>query len=254
MRADTGEAAPGRSSESTVAIGLLFPDALGTYGDSGNAVVLRQRLRWRGIPARIVPVSIRDAIPTTCDLYVLGGGEDASQRLAADRLRGVGPRFRGHGVPAPVLAVCAGMQVLGESFTGADGQTCPGLGLIDITTVSLRRRAVGEIAVHSTLPLFSQPLRGFENHLGATTIGSRARPLGRVIAGVGNGNGADGAIEDRVIGTYLHGPVLARNPALADLLLEWALGHPLAALPDAPCSTRTRRKRGQRETTDHVLP
>jgi lipid II isoglutaminyl synthase (glutamine-hydrolysing) len=219
-------------SASTVGIALVYPDLLGTYGDSGNAVILAQRLRWRGQPAEIVPVLAGDQVPDSCQLYVVGGGEDLPQALAARELRARRALHRAVDAGAAVLAVCAGLQILGTSFVGPDGVETAGCELLDCRSVQgSGRRAVGELVVEpeGSLP----PLTGYENHAGVTTLGPATRPAGRVVVGVGNGGGTrrDGAVTGRVFGTYLHGPVLARNPALADLLLEWVAG-PLAPLED----------------------
>jgi CobQ-like glutamine amidotransferase family enzyme len=227
-------------TESSVGIALVFPELLGTYGDAGNAVVLRQRLRWRGVDARIVRVGIEDALPADCDVYVFGGGEDAPQTLATARLAEQGlERAVGHG--AAVFAVCAGLQVLSRSYTGADGSKQPGLGLIDSTTTPKGQRQIGELVVEPTA--FDLPmLTGFENHGGVTELGPGVQPLGRVISGFGNGvNGVEGAVDGKVVGTYLHGPALARNPALADLMLSWIVG-PLEPLDDEIVD-RLRRER-----------
>jgi CobQ-like glutamine amidotransferase family enzyme len=131
-----------------------------------------------------------------------------------------------------VLAVCAGFQIVGQSFPGAEGDLHEGVALLPVTTAKVDApRAVGEVAAGLALPV----LTGFENHGGRTTLAEGVAPLGRVTAGVGNGDGqgVEGAVHGRVVGTYLHGPVLARNPALADLLLSWALGvDELAPLDD----------------------
>ncbi len=128
---------------------------------------------------------------------------------------------------AVVLAVCAGFQVVGRSFPGADAEPHEGVGLLEIETVKgVGPRAVGEVLADPVGVASLPVLTGFENHGGRTTLGPGVCPLGRVTAGVGNGDGegVDGAVHGRVVGTYLHGPVLARNPALADVLLSWATG------------------------------
>ena len=232
---------------SAVRLAVVYPELLGTYGDGGNALVLAQRLRWRGIRAEVVPVS--DDVPDSADLYLLGGGEDAAQVLATSRLRrSVGLR-RAVQRGTPILAVCAGLQVLGERFVGTDGPESSGLGLLDVTTKRLPTRAVGEIVAAPDFPLLHEPLTGFENHRGSTHLGPEAAPLGRVRTGVGNGAGdaSEGAIQGRVVGTYLHGPVLARNPELADLLLGWAIGEALPPLP-VPELTELRRRLLQRSS------
>ena len=209
--------------ESAVRIALVFPELLGTYGDGGNAVVLAQRLRWRGLPAEILRVGIDDVLPHGCDIYVLGGGEDAPQMLATARLAEM-ELARAVELGATVFAVCAGLQVLGRSFTGSDGVQQSGLGILDCTTRPKGERQIGELVVEPTafdLPL----LTGFENHGGITELGPEAVALGRVKVGYGNGAGeVEGVVSGRVVGTYLHGPALARNPGLADLLLSWVTG------------------------------
>lgn len=214
-----------------VRIGLLYPAVLGTYGDGGNAVVLQQRLKWRGVPAEIVKIDIDDAVPEQLDLYVLGGGEDSAQTLAVSRLSdGSLRRAVDHG--AVVFAVCAGFQILGQSFLEGTGAVHPGLGLIDCTTDRLPgERAVGELLTEASLDGIGT-LTGYENHGGRTVLGPAAKPLARVGYGVGNGESAvDGAVQGNVIATYLHGPALARNPALADHLLSRVVG-PLEPIDD----------------------
>jgi len=217
-----------------VAIALLYPELLGTYGDGGNAAVLAQRLRWRDIPAKVVDVHAGEAIPGGCQIYVMGGGEDAPQVLAAHELRSGSALGDAVDGGAAVLAVCAGLQVLGRRFTGEDGKAHEGLGLLDCETHrDDGARRVGEVVVTPEPYLDLPDLTGYENHGGVTNLGPSARPLGRVMVGHGNagGDGSEGIVNGRVVGTYLHGPVLARNPALADHLLASVLG-PLAPLED----------------------
>jgi CobQ-like glutamine amidotransferase family enzyme len=215
-----------------VRIALIFPAVLGTYGDGGNAVVLTQRLRWRGIAAETIAVEIDQPLPEQADVYVLGGGEDSAQTLAVSRLAAGGLR-RAADRGAPVFAVCAGFQILGETFLDGQGDVHAGLGLLDCRTDRLPGpRAVGELLVDAADPGIGL-LTGYENHGGRTVLGSAATPLGSVSAGVGNGEGAaDGARQGSVVATYLHGPALARNPALADHLLQRVAGD-LAPLDDA---------------------
>jgi lipid II isoglutaminyl synthase (glutamine-hydrolysing) len=220
--------------DSQVGIALLFPELLGTYGDGGNALILAKRLEWRGIPAHLVTVEAGEAVPETCELYLLGGGEDGPQTEAARELNDQRTLHRAAARGAAVFAVCAGMQILGESFVGQGGAPASGLGLLDCVTVRTDEpRAVGELAVDASATV--SRLTGFENHGGRTRLGPDARPLGPVAAGVGNGDGTEGVLArdpsgPKVLGTYLHGPALARNPALADLLIGWALGQDPATL------------------------
>ncbi len=221
-------------------VAVLFPELLGTYGDGGNVTVLRQRLLWRGIAPEFVTVSLADAIPSGCDLYVLGGGEDDAQAHALSALHRSPGLTDAVGGGATVLAVCAGLQMLGNTITGRDGTVQDGLGLLDADTSHRATRAVGDVVATASPELGLGRLVGFENHAGGTRLGPGARPLATVRTGVGNG-GPDagrgtpqdeGAVQGRIVATYLHGPVLARNPAFADLVLSWVLGRPLESLPD----------------------
>ena len=214
-----------------VAIVLLFPELLGTYGDRGNAIVLAQRLRWRGQPAEIVTVELSSPVPSSGDIYLLGGGEDGPQSLAAAELAKGGVLEKAVDRGAVVLAVCAGLQILGREWAGADGQPLPGLGLLDCVTVPGSKRAIGELLAVPPVESEIDVLTGYENHGGRTRLGPGAVPLARVEYGVGNGDGTEGVVSGSVMGTYLHGPALARNPSLADHLLGLLVG-PLDALPD----------------------
>ncbi len=216
--------------ESAVRLAILAPELLGTYGDWGNAVVLAKRLAWRGIPVETIAVTGGAVPPADADLYVLGGGEDGPQTLALEEIRA----WRGLDAAvdrgAVVFGVCAGLQLLGEVFPGRDGAPVGGLGVLDLRTVRGTERAIGEVVAQVDPDLGGGRLTGFENHLGVTHVGPDATPLASVVAGGGNGAaGVEGAHRGRVVGTYLHGPVLARNPALADLLLGWVVG-PLSPL------------------------
>ena len=223
-------------------IGLVLPDVLGTYGDDGNALVLQERARLRGIDVHIERFLLNDDIPATCDIYTLGGGEDSAQLIAAARLN-ASPGLQAAAADGrPVFAVCAGLQVLGHTFR-AHGEEVEGVGLLDITTSPLDTRATGELLSEPTqagiTAELTEPLTGFENHMGATVLGPEAQALGVVTRGVGNGVGVagstdeelvDGVVQGSVIATYMHGPALARNPQLADLLIARALDVPLAEL------------------------
>ncbi len=214
---------------------VVYPELLGTYGDGGNGVVLAKRASWRGIDTTLIEATADQRLPEG-DLYCLGGGEDAPQTEAAEILASDGMLGRSVANGAVVLAVCAGYQIIGRTFTDAHGVAHPGLGLLDVETKrGAGRRAVGELVAEPIGAGLDIPtLSGFENHAGLSVVGHGAQPLGRVRVGVGNGDGTEGAWSGRVVGTYCHGPVLARNPALADLLLGWALGvdTPLAPLGD----------------------
>jgi CobQ-like glutamine amidotransferase family enzyme len=213
-------------AESAVRIGLVLPDVMGTYGDGGNAVVLRQRLRLRGIDAEIVEITLADPVPDSLDLYTLGGAEDYAQRLATKHLIQHPGLQRAAERGAPVLAICAAIQVLGHWYETSSGERVDGVGMLDVTTSPQPKRTIGEVVSQPLLPGLTQRLTGFENHRGGTVLGSSAQPLASVVSGAGNraGDGFDGAVQGSVVATYLHGPCLARNPELADLLLSRVVG------------------------------
>jgi lipid II isoglutaminyl synthase (glutamine-hydrolysing) len=212
--------------ESTIRIGLVLPDVMGTYGDGGNAVVLRQRLRLRGIDAEIAEITLADPVPDSLDLYTLGGAEDYAQRLATKHLIQHPGLQRAAERGAPVLAICAAIQVLGHWYETSSGERVDGVGMLDVTTSPQPGRTIGEVVSRPLLPGLTQRLTGFENHRGGTVLGSAAQPLASVVSGAGNraGDGFDGAVQGSVVATYLHGPCLARNPELADLLLSRVVG------------------------------
>ncbi|MGH9131343.1 MAG: type 1 glutamine amidotransferase [Acidimicrobiales bacterium] len=223
--------------DSAVTIVDVHPDLLGTYGDGGNAVVLARRLRWRGHEASVHRAYSSKAVPAGAEIYCLGGGEDGPQSTSVAALAEQGCLGRAVADGAVVLAVCAGFQIVGESFATSTGGVRPGLGLIGARSIrGTGPRAVGELVVApppGTSLASVGLLSGYENHGGVTELDSDVTGLGAVLTGVGNGADSriDGAVVGRVVGTYLHGPVLARNPALADHLLEWVVG-PLGALDD----------------------
>jgi CobQ-like glutamine amidotransferase family enzyme len=215
---------------STLRLVWVYPDLLSTYGDRGNLLILQRRARLRGIETEQVLVNADRPVPRQGDIYLLGGGEDLPQILAARRLRSDGGLRAAAERGAVIFAVCAGYQLIGTEFGGEEGQPVAGLGIVDIRSGRGDRRGVGEILAEVDPDLGLPRLTGFENHQGVTQRGPGVAPLAKVLTGVGNGDGTEGAWAGRVVGTYLHGPVLVRNPALADLLLSWVAGrlHPLS--------------------------
>lgn len=231
-------------SESTLRIGLVLPDVMGTYGDGGNALILRQRARMRGIDAEIVPITLDDEVPDSLDVYTLGGAEDNAQRLATRHLSRYPGMQRAAEAGRPVLAICAAIQVLGHWYETSSGERVSGISLFDVVTTPRTDRAIGELLTEPVVDGLTQPLSGFENHRGGTALGAAATPLARVRSGVGNGDAepVEGVVQGSVIGTYMHGPLLARNPELADYLLAKATGTELAPL-ELPQVDRLRRER-----------
>lgn len=219
-------------------IGHLYPDLLNLYGDRGNVQCMKKRLEWRGIEAEVVPTLIGEQVDLEqLDLILLGGGSDREQELVCRYLHEIRREFQDFvedgGV---VLAVCGGYQLLGNYYQTA-GKSIEGLGILDIYTEWEQKRLVQNIILDS--PLFSDLVVGFENHGGRTYIGDHT-PFGRVLYGYGNTekSGYEGVVYKNIIATYLHGPLLPKNPAVCDYLLERALQRKygeatrLAALPD----------------------
>ena len=204
-------------------IGHFYPELLNLYGDRGNVICMEQRLKWRGIEVEVVEFDLHDEIDfSKLDIVLLGGGSDREQLLVCDRLRAIGEAFGDYveqgGV---VLAICGGYQLLGNSYKMGE-ETIQGLGILDITTERGETRLIGNVVLQS--PQFPLPIVGFENHGGRTFTGDY-KPLGKVICGSGN-NGQDkteGVLYKNVVGTYLHGPLLPKNPHLCDHLLQTAL-------------------------------
>lgn len=227
------------SGESTLTIGVLLPEVLGTYGDTGNALILRERARARGHEARIVSIDLDTPIPEGLDLYTMGGGEDTAQALAAEKFDREPGLRRALAAGRPLLAICASLQVLGHWYRDARNQRVAGLGVLDVTTDPQGHRTIGELVSEPLIDGLTDTLTGFENHGGGTVLGPDAAPLGRVLVGTGNGTpegqtppevAGDGVVQGSIIATYMHGPALARNPQLADLLLARATGWDLAPL------------------------
>jgi lipid II isoglutaminyl synthase (glutamine-hydrolysing) len=212
-------------------IGHLYPDAMNIYGDIGNVRTLVQRARWRGIDVEVVPIQEGPADVEAADILFMGGGQDRDQsRIFRDFTQ-----HKRHGLAAAVgagtaiLAVCGGYQLLGHAYVDADGQELEGLGLLDLRSSAGHDRWIGNVVVEPdpALRLNPQSLVGFENHGGRTHLGPGLRPLGRVVVGGGNNgeDGGEGVLAGRVVGTYLHGSLLPKNPALADWLLAAGLAH-----------------------------
>jgi hypothetical protein len=221
----------------TIRVAHLYPEYLNIYADRGNIAVLSSRARWRGIELEVEPISLGDELqPGEHDLLYIGGGQDREQALIAPDLaeRG-GAIAEAVADGAAVLAVCGGYQLLGRFYRGRDGEELPGAGLFPLETVAGERRMIGDCLLKCELePGLRQTLAGFENHAGMTRLDEGAEPLGRVVAGFGNDgeSGFEGARVASAVGTYLHGPLLPRNPWIADWLLARALEHRLGEAPD----------------------
>jgi CobQ-like glutamine amidotransferase family enzyme len=208
-----------------IRVGHLYPDYLNIYADRGNIAVFARRAAWRGHELDVDALGMDDAIvPGTHDLYYVGGGQDREQFLVAEDLAAKAePLIAAVHEGAALLAVCGGYQLLGRGYRGFHGEEMPGVGLLPLETVAGETRMIGDVLLETELG----PIAGFENHAGRTRLDAGARPLGRVVSGFGNDgeSGYEGCRLERAIGTYLHGPLLPRNPRLADWLLEQALAH-----------------------------
>ena len=219
-----------------IRIGHLYPDYLNIYADRGNIAVLERRASWRGIELLVEAIGVGDVVKAgRHDLYYVGGGQDREQALVAPDLAEKGKALSAAVAGgAAVLAVCGGYQLLGAFYRDLSGAEQPGAGLLPLYTVAGEVRMIGDCLIECGLePGVRRTLAGFENHAGRTYLEEGAEPLGRVIAGFGNDgeSGLEGCRVGRVVGTYLHGPLLPRNPWLADWLLAQALGHAGGADP-----------------------
>jgi lipid II isoglutaminyl synthase (glutamine-hydrolysing) len=213
-----------------IVAGHLYPEYLNIYADRGNIAVLARRAAWRGHELEVRALSAADPIePGAHDLLYIGGGQDREQALVAhDLARKADQVLAAAAAGAAVLAVCGGYQLLGRFYRVVDGNELPGVGLFPLHTVAGERRLIGDVLLECELePGERRTLAGFENHAGRTYLDEGAEPLGRVVAGFGNDgrSGFEGCRVGRAVGTYLHGPLLPRNPWLADWLLAQAIAH-----------------------------
>lgn len=217
----------------------LYPGQMNIYADRGNIAVLARRLEWRGMRLEVTEAGLGERIePRAHDLYYLGGGQDRDQRVVAEDLVATKGEALREAVAggAAALCVCGGFQLAGHGYTGTDGTRMPGVGILDLDTVAGPTRLIGNLVIEAELDGERRRVVGFENHAGRTRLGPGCRPLGRVVRGHGNNgeDGAEGGVAGRVIGTYLHGPLLPKNPWLADRIIAWALAHRLGEPPELP--------------------
>ena len=213
-----------------IRVGHLYPEYLNIYADRGNIAVLSRRAAWRGHELEVEAIGMGDAVvPGAHDLLYVGGGQDREQALVALDITGKGEALReAVAAGAVVLAVCGGYQLLGDFYRDRSGAELPGAGVLPLHTVAGDTRMIGDVLLECELePGDRRTIAGFENHAGRTILEDGADPLGRVVAGFGNDgeSGFEGCRAGRVVGTYLHGPLLPRNPWLADWLLAQAVAH-----------------------------
>lgn len=205
-------------------IAHLYAHFLNIYGDRGNILSLTRRAQWRGISVEVEPVGLGQAIdPERYDLYFIGGGQDKQQKtIAEDLLRHAKALRTAVADGAVILSICGGYQLLGHYYRPQEGEELKGISLIDAHTIAGNRRMIGNVVVRRP---DGSTLVGFENHSGKTLLGTDAKPLGVIVSGNGNNgdDGFEGAVVNGVYGTYLHGSLLPKNPALADELISTAL-------------------------------
>jgi CobQ-like glutamine amidotransferase family enzyme len=223
------------SAADRILVGHLYPSYLNIYADRGNIAVLAARSAWRGVELEVRTIAPGELMPADVDLFYVGGGQDREQALIAPDLASRGPALtEAVAGGAAVLAVCGGYQLLGRFYRDRSGNELPGAGVLPLHTVAGERRMIGDVLLECELePGVKRTLAGFENHAGRTILDDGAEPLGRVLAGFGNDgeSGYEGCRAGRAIGTYLHGPLLPRNPWLADWLLAQALAHRTGEAP-----------------------
>jgi lipid II isoglutaminyl synthase (glutamine-hydrolysing) len=217
-------------------IAYLYPDHLNIYGDRGNILTLYQRCQWRGIETHIRPVTMGESVdPDWADFYFAGGGQDAQQIQVCDDLHRVKADSLKQAVAngAVFLTICGGYQLLGHYYKPHDGDELRGLSLIDAYTVAGHTRFIGNVSIERP---DGDKVVGFENHSGRTYLGEGIQPLGKVLKGYGNNgeDGLEGAVFGNLYGTYLHGSLLPKNPALADELITKALSRRYGAVSLEP--------------------
>jgi len=219
-----------------IRVGHLYPDYLNIYADRGNIAVLERRAAWRGHDLHVRAIGVGDGIRAgEHDLLYVGGGQDREQALVAPDFAAKADGLRAAiDSGAAVLAVCGGYQLLGRFYRDRHGAELPGAGVLPLQTLAGETRMIGDVLLECELePGWTQTLAGFENHAGRTVLDTGAEPLGRVVAGFGNDgqSGFEGCRVGRVVGTYLHGPLLPRNPWFADWVLAQALAHATGGEP-----------------------
>ena len=244
-------------AENPLRIVHLFPDLLNLYGDGGNVRVLAQRCTWRGIPVEVQAVHYgEEADLDNADIVMLGGGPDREQKLASEVLFAMKEDLRTYiETDGALLAICGGYQILGSRWLMGDEEV-EGLSIINAETLRAGTgfdRLIDNIVLSS--PLAKLPVVGYENHAGRTKLGLGVKPFGKVVSQVGHGNddvsGADGVLYRNCIGTYLHGPLLGKNPEIADHLISVALQRKLKL--DAPVKLAALDDSVEKEANNYMV-
>lgn len=210
------------SQPKTIRLLQLYPKDMNIYGDWGNTLVLARRLERHGFSPELIEYNVGDAFPDDIDIIVGGGGQDSGQNIIQNDLQRISSslhKLADEGVP--MLVICGLYQLFGHRFVTADHTDMPGIGLLDLETVAGPTRLIGNIVTESEE---FGTIIGYENHSGQTTLGKNVRPLAEVRLGAGNNDhdGHEGARYKNIIGSYLHGSLLPKNPRIADWMIEQA--------------------------------
>ena len=211
------------SDQKTITVLQLYPNDMNIYGDWGNVLVVKRRAEWHGYAPKLIEYNQGDTFPDDVDMILGGGGQDSGQDKIEKDLLKIGGRLKELAEKdVPMLFICGLYQLVGKSFKTQDGHSIKGISLLDVETIAGPERLIGNIVTESSQ--FGEII-GYENHSGQTFLGENVSPLGKVVKGAGNNgqDGTEGARYRNVIGTYLHGSLLPKNPTIADFLIEQAV-------------------------------
>jgi len=217
------------SEKMSIRILHLYPREMNLYGDHGNVLVLKKRMEWRGISVKIIDHEVGMGMPENVDIIFGGGGQDSGQiAIKDDLLKNAGKLKKMIEDGVPMLAICGIYQLMGNFFRTSEGETLEGIKVFDIETTGGSERFIGNVVLESER--FDEVV-GYENHSGKTTLEAGMSAFGRVVKGAGNNgeDGSEGVFYKNCIGTYLHGPLLPKNPKLADFLIKTAVGRKYGA-------------------------
>lgn len=231
------------ATEMELKICHMYPDVLNLYGDGGNIICMKKRLNWRGIEASVTKLPIGErASLADFDIVFIGGGQDFEQEVLLDDLHRGKDREIISAIDDGVvfLTICGGYQMMGSYYETYDGKRCDFIGAVDLCTVGSKQRMIGNYKFRCVDDAGGSVVVGFENHSGKTYLGAGAKPLGQVLAGFGNNgeDGTEGVRHKNLFGCYCHGPMLPKNPAFCDMLLQTALERRYGAVTLDPLDDR----------------
>lgn len=231
------------ATEMELKICHMYPDVLNLYGDGGNIICMKKRLNWRGIEASVTKLPIGErASLADFDIVFIGGGQDFEQEVLLDDLHRGKDREIISAIDDGVvfLTICGGYQMMGSYYETYDGKRCDFIGAVDLYTVGSKQRMIGNYKFRCADDAGGSVVVGFENHSGKTYLGAGAKPLGQVLAGFGNNgeDGTEGVRHKNLFGCYCHGPMLPKNPAFCDMLLQTALERRYGAVTLDPLDDR----------------